>query len=308
MMSVYEYFDYRKLLKDLFEAQKDQNRYFSYRVLADIVGFTSAGFFTKILQGVVNISSQKALAFAKAFHLTKLETRYFEILVAFNQAKTHEERRYYFEQLITARRTKVNTLTAEQYELFSEWYYVVIREILDFYPVNSNFKELGNMLQPAIQAPDAKRAMETLERLGLIKKNSSGYYERTSEVLSTGESWMSVAITNFQLNTADLAKDAIQNVPKDAREISTLTLSISQTTFETMREKVRALRRELLEIAKKDTQADRIYQVNMHFFPVAKPYNRKIGAGELLVKGKRGRKPLGLKDLSLEVGAVKKGK
>ena len=294
MILVYEYFDYRKLLKDLFDEQKEQNRYFSYRVLAEIVGFTSAGFFTKILQGTVNISSQKALAFAKAFHLTKLETRYFEQLVAFNQAKTHEERRYYFEQLIAARRTKVKTLTSEQYELFSEWYYVVIREILDFYPFYGNYKELGNMLQPAIHPNEVKKAIDTLEELGLIRKHPDGFYERTEEVISTGESWVSVAVTNFQLNTADLAKDAIQTVPKEAREASTLTLSISKSTFEEIRERIRAVRRELLEIAKKDVHADRIYHLNMHLFPVTKPYNRALGAGELLVKGKRGRRPLGM--------------
>lgn len=297
MMSVYEYFDYRKLLKDLFEEQKAQNRFFSYRTLAGMVGFTSSGFFTKILQGAVNISPQKAIAFAKAFHLTKLETRYFEKLVAFNQARTHEERRFYLEQLVTLRQNKLKTLTSKEYELFSEWYFVVIREILEFYPFNGNYKELGNMLQPAIAATDARKAIDTLEDLKLIRRKADGYYERTGELINTSDSLMNVAITNFQINSSELAKDAIQNVPKEAREISTLTLSISQSTYEEIRNRLRDLRRELLELAQKETLPDRVYQVNMQLFPVTKPYNRSIGAGELLVKGKRGRKPLGLKNV-----------
>ncbi len=295
MTSVYEYFDYRKLLKDLFDEQKTQNRFFSYRVLADMAGFTSAGFFTKILQGAVNISSQKAIAFAKAFHLTKLETKYFETLVAFNQARTHEERRYYLEQLVATRQAKLKNMTAEEYQLFSEWYFVVISEILEFYPFNGNYKELGNMLQPAVSATDAKKAVDTLEELKLIRKRSDGYYERTGKVLSTAESWMGVAITNYQLNSSDLAKDAIQNVPKEAREISVLTLNVSQTTFEEIRNRLKDLRRELMELSAKEPLADRTYQINLQLFPVSKPYNRAIGAGEMLVKGRRGRKPLGLK-------------
>jgi uncharacterized protein (TIGR02147 family) len=293
MIPIYDYFDYRKLLKDLFEEQKSQNRYFSYRVLAEIVGFTSAGFFTKILQGSVNISSQKALAFAKAFHMSRLETRYFELLVAFNQAKTHDERRYYFEQLIATRRNKIKSMTTEQYELFSEWYYVAIKEILEFYPFKGNFKQLGNMLQPAVHPNDAKKAIETLEALGMIKKKE-GHYRVVQEIVSTGESWENVAVTNFQLNTADLAKDAIQNVPKEAREISTLTINVSQKSFDQIKEKLRNYRKDILEIAKKDSEKDRVYHLNLQLFPLSKPYNRTLGAGELIVKGKRGRRPLGM--------------
>lgn len=271
MVLIYDYFDYRKLLKDLFEEQKLKNKHFSYRILGDIVGFTSAGFFTKILQGTVNISPKNALSFAKAFHLSKLETRYFEQLVLFNQAKTHEERRYYFEQLIAARRTKIKTITDIQYELFSEWYYVAIRELLDFYPFYGDYKELSSLLMPNIQPGEAKKAVETLERLDLIHKHPDGYYEKTEQVLSTGESWMSIAITNFQMKTAELAKDAIQNYPKEIREFSTLTLSISQETFESIRERVKCFRQELLQIAKQDTQADRVYHLNVHLFPFTLP-------------------------------------
>ena len=32
---------------------------------------------------------------------------------------------------------------------------------------------------------------------------------------------MNVAITNFQINSSELAKDAIQNVPKEARDFNT---------------------------------------------------------------------------------------
>jgi len=274
MKTVFEYFDYRKLLKDLYNEQKGQNRYFSYRALGELAGFASAGFFTKILAGTVNISSKTALAFAKAFCLTKIETRYFELLVMFNQAKTHEERRYYFEQLISMRRTKVKELTSEQYELFSEWYYVVIRELLEFYPFEGNFRALGNMLQPSIQPTEAKHAIETLVRLGLVRLRNDGRYEKTDEAVTTGESWISVAITNFQMKTSDLAKQALEeDVSKDLREISTLTVSISDNTFETMKEKIQALRRELLELAKKDTKADRVYHANFHFFPATRIFD-----------------------------------
>jgi hypothetical protein len=67
----------------------------------------------------------------------------------------------------------------------------------------------------------------TLEKLGLVAKNPDGYYEHTDAMISTGDEWKSLAIQNFQIEAADLAKHAIQNIPKLDRDISTLTLSIS---------------------------------------------------------------------------------
>jgi uncharacterized protein (TIGR02147 family) len=80
MISVYDYFDYRKLLRDLYSGWKTDNPRFSYRYIGSKVGFTSAGFFSKILQGKVNISLTTAIEFTKLFKFRKQETHYFEVL------------------------------------------------------------------------------------------------------------------------------------------------------------------------------------------------------------------------------------
>lgn len=294
MVSVYEYFDYRKLLKDLFEDRKKTNRFFSYRVLAETAGFSSAGFFTKILQGAVNISSQMAIAFAKAFHLTKIETKYFEALVSFNQAKTHDRRREHFEEVLALRRSKVDNDFSENYKLFSQWYYVVIRDLLEFYPFKGNFKELGNMLQPPVGFQEAKKAIETLEKLGYIKKKADGYCRTNVEITPEGKLWEPVAYLNSQLCSVDLVKYAIKNMPAEALEASSITLNISGKSFDLIKNRINKMRQELLEIAQNDANPDRIYRVNLHFFPVSKSFDKTIGAGELIEKGKRGRRPLGV--------------
>jgi uncharacterized protein (TIGR02147 family) len=276
MAEVFDYFNYRKLLKDLYNERKAQNPFFSYRVMGRKVGFTSAGFFSKILQGKANISLKTALEFAKLFKLKKYELHYFEMLVQFNQAKTHDEKKYFFEKLISMKQTKGKNLVPEQYELFSRWYYVVIREILDFYPFYGDYKELSTMVVPAVKEAEAKKAIIVLEKLGLIAKNPDGYYERADAVISTGDEWKSLAIRNFQMETADLAKQAIRNIPNQERDISTLTLSISSKTLESVRERIKQMRRELLELARADAFADRVHHVNIHVFPVSRSKNRDV--------------------------------
>ena len=66
-----------------------------------------------------------------------------------------------------------------------------------------------------------------------------------------------------------LGIEAIDRWTSDERSISTLTLSISRPTFERLRDKLRCLRRELLDMASSDELPDRVVQVNFQAFPLA---------------------------------------
>jgi uncharacterized protein (TIGR02147 family) len=267
-VNIFEYLDYRKLLKDLYEERKSQNPAFSYRFICMRAGLSSPGFLTKIMQGGVNVSTKTALDLARVLKMNRQETRYFELLVQYCQAKTHEEQRFYFEQLLAARQGRARVLEPAQYELFSRWYYVAIRELLDYYPFTGDYAELAAKLNPPVKPAEARKAIETLESLGLIARGPDGNYVRTDAVVSTGEQWKSIAVRNFQAETADLAKRALQSTDSADRDISTLTLSISGPTLEAMKDRIRQMRRELLEMARADQHADRVCQMNVYLFPL----------------------------------------
>jgi uncharacterized protein (TIGR02147 family) len=273
MMSIFEYVDYRKVLQDLYNREKASNRCFSYRILAELVGYSSAGFFTKILQGAVNISKQKALAFAKAFKLTKIETDYFQFLVAFNQSRTHEERTGYFEKLIEIRKKKLPNSTLNNYEVFSEWYYVVILELLDFYPFSGNYKDLGTMVIPSLSAENTREAVETLEQFGFIIRNKEGYYERVEKLLSSQDYWASVAQTNYHIKTAELAKSAILNSIDDSQDIASYTFAVSDTGYKQIQNRLDEFKKDVADIVRSETENNRVYHLNVHLFSGSKPYN-----------------------------------
>ncbi len=272
MISVYDYFDYRKFLRDTYLERKAANPLFSYRYIGGKVGFSSAGFFTKILRGTANISMKNALSFSKLFKMTKQETRYFEVLVQFNQAKTHESKRYFFEQLVSMRQTGGKNLAPHQYELFSAWYFVVVRELINFYPFYGDYKELASLVIPQIKESEARKAVAVLQKLGLITRHPDGCWEQTDTVISTGDSWTSLSVERFQREMADLAGKTLLTIPREQRDFSTCTLSISAKTLESVRERARQFRKEVLELARADQFADRIYHCNIHLFPVSHPY------------------------------------
>lgn len=270
-MDVFDYSDYRQLLRDLYMERKEKDSKFSYRFIALHAGFKSAGFFTQILQGKSNVSIRTALSLAEVFRLKGQEMEYFENLVHFNQADNQADKQHYFQKIVAMKRgKKAKTLDESQFELFTKWYYLAVRELLSFTLFQDEYKDLGDSLIPRISAADAKDAIRVLEKLGLIRKNDKGYWERVDEALTTGDIWRSVAITQFQISTLDLARRSYDLVPGKHRNHSTLTLSISEAEFKSIKDELAATRQRILELAKGADLPDRVYQLTFNFFPLSR--------------------------------------
>jgi uncharacterized protein (TIGR02147 family) len=65
-----------------------------------------------------------------------------------------------------------------------------------------------------------------------------------------------------------LAAEAIERIPKEQRDISTLTLSTSAACLEAIRERLSEVRQEIMEMVKMDGNAEEVYQLNFQVFPL----------------------------------------
>ncbi len=276
MINVFEYLDYRKLLKDLYENRKKKQPTFSYRFIGQKAGFKSAGFFSNILQGRRNISSNIIFKFAELFNFNKKQTEYFELLVLYDQSTEHSRKKYYFEKLLAMRKSKVHELTAEQYQYFDKWYNVAIRELLNYFPFRGDFNQLGKMLNPPISASEARKSVNLLLKLGLIEEREDHTYRVTNKTITSYPHVPLVAIHNFQLATMDLGKEAIDRFPRDKRSVSTLTLSLSKESYKAIEEKLAIFRRDVLDLVKNDrNRVDRVYQFNFQIYPLSEEQDEK---------------------------------
>jgi len=266
--SVYEYLDYRELLKALYEERKGEKSTFSYRFIALKCDCTSAGFFPNVITGKRNITETIAFKLAECFHLDKKETEYFITLVKYSQADSHERRRYWFEELLAMRKSKASPISADQYEYFSAWYNVAIRELLNFYPFRGDFNALAAQLTPKIAPADAKKSVELLLRLGLVTEQEDHTLRPTDKTITTVPMVPLVAVHNFQKQALDLAKESIDRFPRDSRSISTLTLSLSEKTYKDIEEKLSKFRADVLDMVKNDQgEIDRVCQFNFQIYP-----------------------------------------
>ena len=274
-IAIYDYTDYRLFLKDYYEEQKVQNPVFSYRYFALKAGFNSSGLYKDIVDGRTGITRSLILRFAKAMKLTKKQEEYFEILVYFTEAKTIEEKKLYFERLLKFYESKAYRVDSSQYEYYSKWYYIAVRELLAIGDFGDDYSAIAQALSPTIRTEQAKRAIAVLTQLGLIQKNKNGYYKVIDKIVTTGPDVRSLAIANFQKVMMDMAKESIDRHKPVHRNISTVTFSVSAETFADIGAELDACRKRILSMVERSEGEDRICQLNMQLFPLTHIKERK---------------------------------
>jgi uncharacterized protein (TIGR02147 family) len=269
-VSIYDYTDYRLYLRNYYEEQKAKNPAFSYRYFARKAGFNSSGLYKDIVDGRTGITRSLVLRFATAMKLSPKQQEYFEIMVYFNEAKTVEEKKLYFERLIKYHNSKAFRVDAGQYEYYSKWYYIAVRELLAIGNFNDDYAAIAQALNPTIRQEHAKKATEVLKRLGLIQKNKDGYYKAIEKILTTGPEIKSLGIANFQKNMMDMAKEALDRHPAKHRNISTVTFSVSAQTYDDIKAELDACRKRILGMVERSEKEDRVCQLNMQLFPLTR--------------------------------------
>jgi uncharacterized protein (TIGR02147 family) len=273
MQSVYLYTDYRKYLADWYEEKKTGNSGFSYRVFARKAGFSDKGYFHSVIHAKRNLAKQSIIKISRAIGHSKAESEYFENLVFYNQETDPNERTYFFEKLNGVRITEkkgaeAQQMRKDQYEFYSKWHHSAIRSLIDMYPFNGDYQWLANSVYPAISPREARQSVQLLEKLGIIEKTKTGTYKLTSKSITTGADLVGLAVLNFHREATDLAKNALASIPADKRNITGLTLGLSEKTYKHICEEIARFRSTIVKIVEQDEEADRTYQLNFHFFPI----------------------------------------
>jgi uncharacterized protein (TIGR02147 family) len=269
MKNIFEYTNYRTFLKDYYEERKSQEGY-TYRDFSRETGMNSSSWLMHLVRGTKNLSSETTVRIAKALHFSKHETEYFEMLVNFTQADESEEKNHFFNQMLELKKKlKIIRIGEEQYEYYTKWYYPVIRSLVSKVDWNDDYARLAKRLLPPITQSEAKKSVKLLEKLGFIEKNIAGKWVPKNDVISTGDEVMSLNIVNYHKQVTRLAENAFDRSKKELRDISSLTLGINKEDVAAIKTKIQQFRKEIMEIARSSQNADRVYQLNFHFFPVS---------------------------------------
>jgi len=265
-----DYLDFRALLRDLV-AQRSGDPAYSFRALSRRAGLRSTNYLSLVIKGERTLSEATAQRLAAALALGRRDTDYFCVLVATARAKSATQREELRERLSRLRdRGEVRVLGKAQSDYHSRWYIPAVRELVARPDFDPNPHWIARTLQPAITPAQARRALRVLEALGLIGLDASGHWVQSDPLLSTGEGPLGHHVFSFHRAMLDRASQALDDVPRQDREVSALTMGVSEAVFRELQERIARFRRELLHLAELPQDVDRVVQINFQLFPLSR--------------------------------------
>jgi uncharacterized protein (TIGR02147 family) len=268
--NVYAFADYRRYLAAYYDYAKAEQYGFSFRVFSRRAGIRSSNYLRLVIDGERNLTRDMAGRFADACELTGAAREFFCELVEYCQGKTAQERSRMYERLARHRPFReARRLESAQAEYHSHWYLPAIRELVRREDFSSEPKWIARQLQPNISAAQAKRALELLCKLGLLEPGSDGRLVQTSEIITTGPGPLGHHIFNYHHMMLERAAEALDSLPREERDVSCLTLCVSESKVAELKERVRAFRQELLRTAELDNSPERVVQINFQVFPLS---------------------------------------
>lgn len=270
MKPIFDYFDYRKYLSDYYHHQKAVTPHFSHRFFLAKAGMRGPNFLKNIIDGKKNLSQEGIKKFARALDLPARASHYFADLVMFNQTKSLTKKKNYYHRLARClHNSNVRLLPQNQYEYFSHWYTIAVREYLHCHRFRDDYEALARSIRPKISVKQARKAVALLERLQLIARGDDGYYKLADTMVTTGPEVAGLGALEYHKSMLDLGKKALVSFPARERYMHGITGSFSGETFSKVKTVIDAARKQILELIDSDTGNRRVYHVGMQLFPLS---------------------------------------
>jgi uncharacterized protein (TIGR02147 family) len=270
--AIYLYSDFRQFLRDYHAYHKANTRGHSFRAFAKAAGFSSPNFIKLVMDGEKNLAGESAVHLAGAMGLDAAASAYFQDLVAFSQARDVDAKRRALERIEGGRKQGVHGLGDADAGYLKAWYLPVIRELTVLPGFSEDPARIAARLAFPVPAREVRSALEFLEGNGFLKRDAKGRLRRKDRILVTGDMTqkpgLAAAARDYHVQMAELAKQAVFQMPKETRSTSNTTLSLSPKAYAMAVERIDALRRELLELAGAESGARELHQLNVTLFPL----------------------------------------
>ena len=274
MRSVLDYDDFRKYILDFYHEKKETQN-LSWRAFAEKARIKSPIFLKLVCDGKSGLAEDTAMRIAEAMDLTSYELDFFLLLTKFNQVKRDDIRNLVFADMMEiAKVHKVNVLGAGLYDYFANWVNAVLRELAPAVK-NSSLEKIATACLPEISAESARESLQFLIKNGFLKKRGNTY-RQTSKSLSTGRiSIVAPSVRSFHRQMGELALNTLDKVPVTERNFSTLTLGITEKTYQKILKELACFRRKIIALATNEDEVERVYELNLQLFPLTKKLSKE---------------------------------
>lgn len=269
---IFTFNNFRDFLQEMYEYKHSQNKSFTKaKICRDMGLMNTRSYFQNILNGKF-LTSTKANLIAQSFDLSSPETKFFKVLVNFNQAfDDPDERDLCLDQMLSMKKASGYEVVEEQYEYYRKWHHSVIRMLLSIVDVSDDYTLLQKRLSQEISMKDIENSIALLKELKLITKNAAGYYKPSDTMISTPEYCEDELVKSYQVESLKQAQISILSDDDIPKTTITKMLSFSDEGLTKVTGAINRFSNEINVIVANDQkQEDRIYQMVVTLFPFSK--------------------------------------
>ena len=169
--------------------------------------------------------------------------------------------------MVAFAKKELHLLETDTFDAISNWYFFAIRELTQIKGFKEDYRWISERLGKKITPQEAKKAIETMVRLHLLKRSKEGSLEQTQEQVTTTVDISSEALKQFHHEMMTLADQSLRNVPVEKREMTSVTLNIDPQKMKKVKELIREFRIRFTDLMEENPGKE-TYQLNIQFFPL----------------------------------------
>lgn len=263
--------DYRLYLSELYKLVKADQKSYSYIKFTSQLGLGNCNALYLIIHKNRPLTVKAAKKIAQHLGLKDKEKKYFLKLVEYQGITDPGQRRKVFSEMLAIKSSCLSKqLTKQNLEFFSQWYHSAIYELLGFPHSSHDPKWIGKQLKPHVPPGKVAESLKLLENLGLIQYDDAlGRLNPTEEVISTGAEIRGIVFKTYHNQMIELGQRALSMERGSNRDISAVTISVSQDKMNEIKKLTGQFRKDLLALAEQqDCDKEQILQVNIQVFPL----------------------------------------
>lgn len=269
------YTDPQVYLRDWFSLQRQNlGRRGSLQAVAGRLGLSSKSHLHRVLNDpLLPVSQDLVRRLTALIGLDAARGEYLEAMVLRRRATSLTERTRHHERMraLMPVRLQGNAEGLDTYAYFSDWRLPVLRELASVTVFKGDWDALGKRMNPAMSGARCRKSVKTLCDMGLLEESSDGEYRQVDPYLRSDPDGADLAIMRFQDIMIERARAALDTLPPQRREISSLTFSIPVSMMSRLRQKMRRFQDEMVqEILSAQGRDMDVFQFNLQLFPVTR--------------------------------------
>ena len=236
----------------------------------------SPSLLSRVINGARPMSLKLALQVATALELDELKTNSLILSVIENSSKNAKISKKVRQKIEknsqineSSKRLVYTNLEIEKFEMMSNWYYFAILNLINLKEFKSDTLWISKQLNLLVS--EVQEALERLEFLGLIE-TIDGKIQRTPQNIDLKTHRSEMALRKFHKQMISKAHDELNKKSDEdfqSRLINGITFACAPEHIEMIKDKIERLQDEVFDLIA-DTDRNRVYQMNVQFFPLSK--------------------------------------